>query len=329
MKRYLAYFILLFSTEFSNAQYQADYLGDGFEMQTIQMKNDYEGKVTISIIRKRSSIPSKKAVLYIHGFNDYFFQKNLAEQFIQHGYDFYAIDLRKYGRSILPNQSPNTCRKLNEYFPDIDTALSIIKSEGHQSIVINAHSTGGLITALYATVNKGKEKFDRIVLNSPFLDMNSSGFNEAIAIPVFSFFGNIIPSLPIPAGVSTVYGESIHKSEHGVWDYNLAWKPLKAFSMDAGWLKAIHKGHRIIKKEIHIQKPILIISSDNSVYTKKWSEAAGKGDAVLDVKDIQKYADHLGSQISKAEIPNALHDLALSNLASREAYFKIMFDWLK
>ncbi len=29
------------------------------------------------------------------------FQTEMAEQFNQHGYDFYALDLRKYGRSHL------------------------------------------------------------------------------------------------------------------------------------------------------------------------------------------------------------------------------------
>ncbi len=30
--------------------------------------------------------------------SDYFFQTEMADQFNQHGYDFYALDLRKYGR---------------------------------------------------------------------------------------------------------------------------------------------------------------------------------------------------------------------------------------
>ena len=103
-------------------------------------------------------------MLYIHGFCDYFFQKELADAYVKNGFDFYAIDLRKYGRSYLPNQRINSCRNLNKYFPDIDTALAIIKSEGHSSITINAHSTGGLTTVLYAKQHQENKKYNKCLL---------------------------------------------------------------------------------------------------------------------------------------------------------------------
>lgn len=71
-----------------------------------------------------------------------------------HGYNFYAMDLRKYGRSILPNQTPFYCKSLTEYFADIDTALATIRSEGNKKILLMAHSTGGLITPLYLESKK-------------------------------------------------------------------------------------------------------------------------------------------------------------------------------
>ncbi|MEK8226237.1 alpha/beta hydrolase [Oerskovia sp. M15] len=42
----------------------------------------------------------RRAVLYVHGFVDYFFQAHLGDAFEEHGYAFYAIDLRGYGRSL-------------------------------------------------------------------------------------------------------------------------------------------------------------------------------------------------------------------------------------
>ena len=47
------------------------------------------------------------AVLHVHGFADYFFQTEYAEWWLERGYDFYALDLRKYGRSLRPHQTPN------------------------------------------------------------------------------------------------------------------------------------------------------------------------------------------------------------------------------
>ena len=54
-----------------------------------------------TLVRLRAAAPTRRAVLYLHGFVDYFFQTHLAEFFTERGYDFYALDLRKYGRSLL------------------------------------------------------------------------------------------------------------------------------------------------------------------------------------------------------------------------------------
>jgi hypothetical protein len=47
------------------------------------------------------------------------------------GYDFYALELRKYGRSLDGAAHPNFCKEFTEYFPEITWALDIITtSEG-------------------------------------------------------------------------------------------------------------------------------------------------------------------------------------------------------
>src|SRR6187402_3024139 len=101
-------------------QYVEDVLKNGFEQTTILQPNDYEGKVTATLIRKQCEAQSAKAILCLHGFNDYFYQEVIAEEFLRAGYHFYALDLRKYGRSILQNQRPNNARNLSEYYQDID-----------------------------------------------------------------------------------------------------------------------------------------------------------------------------------------------------------------
>ena len=47
-----------------------------------------------------------------------------AEWWDERGYDFYAVDLRKYGRSLRPHQTPNYVGDLREYFAELDAALS-------------------------------------------------------------------------------------------------------------------------------------------------------------------------------------------------------------
>ena len=55
-----------------------------------------------TLVRRDAAAPAgdRPAVLYVHGFIDYFFQTHVAEAVEARGYRFYAVDLRGYGRSI-------------------------------------------------------------------------------------------------------------------------------------------------------------------------------------------------------------------------------------
>ena len=53
-----------------------DVLGGRFEMQTLNMPDDYDGKVITTVIRREARVPTHKALLYVHGYNDYFFQSS-------------------------------------------------------------------------------------------------------------------------------------------------------------------------------------------------------------------------------------------------------------
>ena len=312
----------------AKAQYLADVLGNNIEFQTIQMPADASDSIVCTIVRKQASSKTNRAVLYVHGFCDYFFNVEMAEKFTAQGIDFYAVDLRKYGRSLLPGQMPNICRNLSEYFADIDTCLSIIKTEGHTDVSIIAHSTGGLTTALYADAKPNNPLYQRIILNSPFLDMNQSWFMENIVVPVVSFLGRFFPNMPLPKGLAGWYGQSIHKDFKGEWDYNLTWKPIEAFQMDAGWLHAIHQGHKKVQKGLNIDKPILLMHSDKTVVSETWTEDYRIGDGVLDVEDIHTYGLKLGKDVQESTIKAGLHDLSLSSKDIRENYYQAIFEWL-
>jgi alpha-beta hydrolase superfamily lysophospholipase len=312
-----------------NIHYKEDVLKNGFEQTTIRQPDDYEGKVTTTLIRKKGATKFAKAILCIHGFNDYFFQEVIAQEFLKRGYNFYALDLRKYGRSILKHHKPNNVRSLSEYYEDIDQALKIIKEEGSQRIVLYGHSTGGLIITLYASDRKGIEHFDALVCNSPFYDFNVPWIQKKTVIPMLSFLGRLNPNIALPIGFSKFYGKSLHKSDFGEWDYNLKWKPHVAPSINAGWVNAIHDGHLKIVNGISVYKPILILHSIQSVNPKHWDEEMFEGDAILNVKDIIEKAKLIDSPHKEViGFGGAIHDLVLSRKPVRNFVFEAIFEWL-
>ena len=90
-------------------------------------------------------------MLHVHGFADYFFHTEYARWWADRGYTFYALDLRKYGRSLREHQTPHYVADLGEYFAEIDLAWwRITQRDGHRDVIASGHSTGGLTVPLWA-----------------------------------------------------------------------------------------------------------------------------------------------------------------------------------
>ena len=58
--------------------YEEDILGEGFQRTTLSLRDDYEGSAVATLVRRLSDTGNGRSVLYIHGFNDYFFQREMA-----------------------------------------------------------------------------------------------------------------------------------------------------------------------------------------------------------------------------------------------------------
>lgn len=307
-------------------QWQTDILGAPFEQTTVALPSDYAGDPVCTVVRALADTPSVRAVLYIHGYNDYFFQKQMALQFLGHGYDFYAVDLRRYGRSLRPGDSPFDIRDLNAYSAEIDSALSIIRASGVREVVMLGHSTGGLIAATYLSHHHPAE-VKALILNSPFLDWNL-GSTEKI-VPAVAALGRLLPSLKIPQGESTAYAESLLKSAHGEWDFNTDWKHPVSLPVTAGWIRAIDMAQRDLRKlEYPIQIPVLLMMSERSISGEKWTPDFNHADAVLDVNDILRYGRPLSRDVKALAFRGGLHDIALSACPVRCLYYSNIFDWL-
>ncbi|TDI14405.1 alpha/beta hydrolase, partial [Acinetobacter baumannii] len=55
------------NTSIAKHNYAPDILGAGYEQLTLNFPDDYEGKVVATLVRKKATQPTQKAVLYIHG----------------------------------------------------------------------------------------------------------------------------------------------------------------------------------------------------------------------------------------------------------------------
>lgn len=303
-------------------------LDTDFEYQTIQLKPDFEGEVIATLISSKFNTWNRKAVLYLHGFIDYFFHPHITEKFIENDYDFYALDLRKYGRSLMPHQRPNYCANLDEYFEEITIAIQQIQKLTRRDIYLYGHSTGALIATSYVNRNRTQEKIAGLILNAPFFDFNESPFQKKLIDIIAPIISSIFPYGKVNGALSPVYPQSIHKDYFGEWDFNLNWKPIKGFPTYFKWLLAISKAQKeLLNSRISI--PVLVIHGSKTLNISKFNEQAKTADTVLNIEDMKRIGKQLGEQVTILQIDNSLHDIFLSSIEVREKAFTEMFNWLE
>ena len=300
--------------------------------------------------------PAHGIILYVHGYNDYFFQRELAEKADSAGYAFFAIDLHYCGRSLMPGDARGDMRNMREFFAELDYAVElarVITKEREESLaliseqadiadttgrerrlldvsrrayslpmVLMGHSQGGLLAAFYAD-QRPEEKFAALVLNSPFFDFNFNWLVRNLAIPVVSEIAILLPDFSIGSSGNPNYAYSLDKKYYGEWLYNTEWKSESRPEQFLGWVRAIHKAQQELHRGFHINSPTLVMHGDCTEKGEEWSENYMHCDGVLDVEHIEKWAPKVGPNVKTETVAGGLHDLFLSRKAVRdEAYAK-------
>ena len=303
-----------------------DVLREPYQAEPIELEPDDEGEVVATLVHRAAGSPTTRAVLHVHGFADYFFQTGQADFWTGQGYDFYALDLRKYGRSLREHQTPNFVTDLTAYYEELDEAFRrITERDGHDHVVVSAHSTGGLVVPLWA--HDRQVPLKGMVLNSPWLDLKGSLLLRTAGTKAIEQLGARRPYLSIPREVSGLYARSLHRDHDGEWDFDLAWKPLESWPVYAGWLRAIRRGHARAHRGLDVHGPVLVLTSAASGHPKEYDLLCTTTDIVLDVELIRKWAHKLASHVTLVRVAGAMHDVTLSQPAVREQVYAEIAAW--
>lgn len=301
-----------------------------FSYTDIPLKS-YDGDIKATFIASTHNTTKRKAVLYIHGVVDYFFHPHVAEQFLNHEFDFYALDLRRHGRSLMPNQKANFCKSVDEYFEEISFALEYIHNKSNGSVYLYGLSTGGLISTSYLLRGKLNSIIKGLILNSPFFDFAYSPFVKMNLLTVVNAIHKVNPNIHIQIPWTIGFFKQIHKSYNGEWDFDLRMKPMKGFPTYLAWLKAINYAQQQIEhSKTKIKIPTLILHSTESntgLFTN--AKKLATTDTILNVNDMKRIGVKIGTQVTFVEVKNGMHDIFLSEENARNFAFEKMFHWLK
>jgi alpha-beta hydrolase superfamily lysophospholipase len=309
-----------------------DVLGPDYLARTLPMRPDDEGAVVATLVRYAPPTPEPlrpaRAILYLHGWSDYFFQTGVAEHWHAGGAAFYALDLRKYGRSLRPHQTPGYTDDLTVYDEELEASLDVIRADlgVHARVMVMGHSTGGLIAALWAQRHPGV--LTGLVLNSPWLELQGSSVLRHLSGPAVARIARFQPKAPMPNIDPGYYARTLDVATGGEWTYDTTWRPTPSYPVRAGWLRAIMTGHARVARGLSIEAPILMLCSSRTVISPRWSEEMRAGDVVLDVELLARRAVQLGSNVTVVRVRDGLHDLSLSPAPVRARFYAEIDRWV-
>lgn len=308
----------------------------GFERLTIPLGEDDEGPVVATLVRMDAqhrprgdeADRGKPTLLYLHGWADYFYNREFAVRCENAGYQFYALDLRKYGRSLRPGQTPGFTDALDLYDDEIGAALHLMRTEHPDSPdpVLAGHSTGGLVASLWA--DRHPHQLGALVLNSPWLELIGASWVRAMASALVDPMSRISPTSSMVLPRINSYWRTLSSLADGEWDLHSLWRPEYSFEVPRGWLAAVLQGHRKVATGLNITVPVLAMFSTQSYFGTTIDERAQSADIVLDVKVLARRAVNLGNEVTVLRLPGAMHDVFASRPTVRNDAMDRTFRWL-
>jgi alpha-beta hydrolase superfamily lysophospholipase len=297
---------------------------------------DGEGDLVATLARRADTGPSARVVLAVHGFTDYFFNTELVDFVAARGCRLYGLDLHKCGRSWRQGQTPHFTTDLSRYDADLEGALALVAAEnpGGRTLVYG-HSTGGLVVALWLDRIRRRDETGALglaglVLNSPFLDLNGPAMlRTRVTSSALGAVSKVRKTGVVRGAGTGGYGLTLHRDYHGEFDYDLRWKPLGGFPVRAGWIAAIRRGQALLHHGLDVGVPNLVLRSDHSVAETAGTEVMQRGDAVLDVSHIARWAGCIGNRQTIVPVTDAKHDVFLSLAGPRAAAYRELDSWLE
>jgi alpha-beta hydrolase superfamily lysophospholipase len=290
------------------------------------------------LIRRGPETGLEHAVLAVHGYTDYFFNTALADHFANRGFTFYALDLQKCGRSRRDGQTPHFITDLALYDTELERALAVIGKQARPDhdvrVLVYGHSAGGLIVSLWldrlhrrnARAHAG---IGGLILNSPFLDLHGPAIlRMGMTSAMIAGLSRVRSKGVVRSSSKGGYGTSLHRNYGGEFDYDLQWKPLGGFPITVGWLHAVRRGQARLHRGLDVGVPNLVLRSDHSVRETDDPSSMQRGDAVLDVTQIARWAGCIGNRSALVPVPDAKHDVFLSVQEPREIAYRELDLWL-
>jgi alpha-beta hydrolase superfamily lysophospholipase len=266
------------------------------------------------------------ALLYVHGWSDYFFNQELMHFATARGYRFYALDLPEHGRSLTAGEMPGFVGSAEHYLESVGAAVEAVREDSGRPPVLMGHSTGGLAAALYAQRNE--QRLAGVVLSSPWLVAHGGAATGRLLEAALRPAAMRWPRGRLPLPARGYFWRAVAKEAGGEWELREDLRPRNAFPVRLGWLHGVLEGQRMLRTGPRLRVPVLLLASTTSDTGLVWREHMRERDAVLSIAPMRRAAAGLCDDLDEALVEGGLHDVLLSSGAVRAEAYARLGRWL-
>ncbi len=169
---------------------------DGYEAVTVPPASGEAADRGGVMLRRRSALPTRRSVLYLHGQRDTFVPEDLVGWYTERGFHCYVADLRPEDGQGKPARRRE--RRLRAAFARLDAACRCLReAEGIDMIIVTAHASDAATAALWCDARRDAGRVDALILSDPAFGRRlQRGLDIACPVLVLSSAGGEVRRRP-------------------------------------------------------------------------------------------------------------------------------------
>jgi len=150
--------------------------------------SDTAGESDGAVLWRRSALPSRRCVLYLHGDRDTSMPEDLVVWYTERGFHFYVVNLDPPDRPVRQRgQGPGR----GDCIASLDAACHHLRDvEGIDMIILSAHAADALTAALWCDARRAAGLADALILFSPAFGRLRRDLDVACPVLVMSRAGD-------------------------------------------------------------------------------------------------------------------------------------------
>ncbi len=139
---------------------------DGYAAVTVPPAPGEAAGSGAAMLHRRSVLPSRRSVLYLHGQPDTFVPEDLVSWYTERGFHFWVADLRPQDGQYA--RAPRGRRARAERFARLDAASRHLReAEGMDMIIVTADAAGAVTAAEWCDARRDAACADALILSGP------------------------------------------------------------------------------------------------------------------------------------------------------------------